>query len=763
MTQNQFLPAMIFMLAFSSIIHAKPRGDSINVVPKPASIKRMSGNFSLNSQTRIIASDDETRLLAEMLNDYLLKTYGFKLQVESSETQNKNVIVFSTDTNTDQPTESYRLRADKKIINVAGREAGLFYGLQTLIQLLPVESKTPLEIPAVEITDHPRFRYRGMHLDVSRHFFPIEFIKKYLDLMARYKMNYFHWHLTEDQGWRIEIKKYPRLTEIGSRRKETIKDQMFNPFVGDGIPYGGYYTQEQIKDIVAYARSRFITIVPEIEMPGHSQAALAAYPELSCAGGPFEVGTTWGVYKDVYCPKEETFKFLEDVLAEVIELFPGPFVHIGGDECPKDRWKECAHCQALIKREGFKDEHELQSYFIRRIEKFLNARDRRLIGWDEILEGGLAPNATVMSWRGQQGGIEAARQHHDVIMTPTDYCYFDYAQGDSRREPINIGGYIPLGKVYSYNPMPAELNAEEQKYILGAQGNVWTEYMKTPDKVEYMVFPRMLALAEVVWSPQESRDYRDFLNRLPFQLARLEREQVSFRIPEPAGLQDVLTTEDRPIKVQLDTFAPGSRIYYTLDGSLPDEQSKVYEKPFKVSLPLDQKIMLNTRVITRSGRPSAVYSAALLRRNHREAVAATANRPGMIFKVVEGKFANTKEMDQAAIASSGEADSFELSRFNRKIDYGMIFEGYLKVPTDGVYQFAVESDDGSVLLIDGEEVVNNDGLHGRQVREGYIPLRKGFHQFRLKFFQRGGDAGLKVYWGRRGERMETLAGNALFH
>ncbi len=760
MRRKQFLAALIFLLAFGFIIHAKPRGDSINVVPKPSFIKKLSGNFSLNSQTRIIATGDETRPLAEMLNDYLLKTFGFKLQVEAAETQNKNIIVFSSDATT--AAESYRLRADKKIIRIEGREVGLFYGLQTLIQLLPAESKAALEIPAVEISDHPRFRYRGMHLDVGRHFFPIEFIKKYLDLMARYKMNYFHWHLTEDQGWRIEIKKYPRLTEIGSRRKETIKDQMFNPFTGDGLPYGGYYTQEQIKEIVAYARSRFITIVPEIEMPGHALSALAAYAELSCTGGPFEVGTTWGVYNDVYCPKEETFKFLEDVLAEVISLFPGPFVHIGGDECPKDRWKECSHCQALIKREGLKDEHELQSYFIRRIEKFLSARNRRLIGWDEILEGGLAPNATVMSWRGQQGGIEAARLRHDVIMTPTDHCYFDYAQGSSR-EPINIGGYIPLGKVYAFNPVPAELSAEEQKYILGAQGNVWTEYMKTPDKVEYMVFPRMLALAEVLWSPQESRDYRDFLNRLPSQLASLERERVSFRIPEPVGLQDVLTTEDRAVKIQLESFAPGSRIYYTLDGSLPDERSKFYEKPFKVSLPLDHKITLNTRVITRSGRQSVVYSAVLLRRNHKEAVAYTENRPGLRFKVVEGKFAGTKEMEQTAVVSSGEADSFDLSRFARRNDYGIIFEGYLKIARDGVYQFAVESDDGSVLSIDGEEVVNNDGLHGRQTREGLIALRKGFHRFRLKFFQRGGDAGLKVLWGRRGERMDQLAGNVLFH
>jgi hexosaminidase len=338
------------------------------------------------------------------------------------------------------------------------------------------------------------------------------------------------------------------------------------------------------------------------------------------------VGTTWGVYKDVFCPKEETFTFLEDVLTEVIALFPGPYVHIGGDECPKDRWKESDVAQSVIKREGLKDENELQSYFIRRIEKFLNAKGKRFIGWDEILEGGLAPNATVMSWRGEQGGIEAARQKHEVVMTPSDYCYFDYGQGNPSREPIHICCSLPLKKVYSYNPVPAELKPEEQGYILGAQGNVWTEYMKTPEKVEYMVFPRMLALSEVVWSPAEKRNYDDFLNRLPHHLALLDKQHVSYRIPEPAGLGDVTTSEAR-VKVELTSYVPGSRIYYSLDGSEPDEQSPVHQQPLQVSLQPNQKVTLNAIVITANGRRSAVYSAGLARHSTKEPLGSNGPTP----------------------------------------------------------------------------------------------------------------------------------------
>ncbi len=385
------------------------------------------------------------------------------------------------------------------VIIEASTEAGLFHGLQTFRQLL--HAADPGTVPLVEIADAPRFPYRGMHLDVARHFFPVAFVERYIDLLSRYKFNTFHWHLTDDQGWRIEIKAYPKLTEVGSCRRETIVEKNFKPYVGDGIPYCGFYTQEEIRQVVAYAAARHITIVPEIEMPGHAKAALASYPELACTPGPFEVGTVWGVEEDIFCPSEATFAFLEGVLTEVMALFPGPYIHVGGDEAPKARWKSSDLAQSIIQREQLADEHALQSWFIQRIERFLNAHGRRLIGWDEILEGGLAPDATVMSWRGVKGGIAAAQEGHDVIMTPTSHSYFDYAQDDPALEPFSIGGNLPLEKVYGFEPVPSVLTPDESRHILGAQGNVWTEYMKTPDRVEFMVFPRMLAMSEVTWSP----------------------------------------------------------------------------------------------------------------------------------------------------------------------------------------------------------------------------------------------------------------------
>jgi hexosaminidase len=376
-----------------------------------------------------------------------------------------------------------------------------------------------------------------MHLDVARHFQPVEFVKKFIDLMAQYKFNYFHWHLTDDQGWRIEIKKYPKLTEIGSKRPETQLGAYTTTFKGDGIPVEGFYTQEQIKEVVQYAKERYITVIPEIEMPGHASAALAAYPQFGCKSDyPYKVQMTWGIFKEVFCPRDETFKFLEDVLDETIKLFPdSPYIHIGGDEVLKDHWKESGFVQELMKRENLKDEHEVQSYFIRRIEKFINSKGKKIIGWDEILEGGVAPNATIMSWRGMKGGIEAAKAKHDVIMTPTDYSYFDYLQGDASKEPVGQSAFLPLEKVYSFDPMPKELNDDEAKYILGGQGNVWTEYMKTPAAVEYMVFPRMLAIAEVLWSMPANKDYADFRRRLVAHLARFDKLNVKYRTPDPIG------------------------------------------------------------------------------------------------------------------------------------------------------------------------------------------------------------------------------------
>jgi hexosaminidase len=509
------------------------------IIPAPVSLKEMAGNFVFSEKSRIFLSimNDENKLSADFLALLIKNPTGLIIPVVEGRKALSGSVLMEIDTAVHNP-EGYRLSiSSKRIIIKAGSGAGLFYAVQTIRQLLPPEvekdsiiSKIPLKVPACEITDEPRFGYRGMHLDVGRHVFPVEYIKRYIDMIALHKMNTFHWHLTEDQGWRIEIKKYPKLTEVGAFRKETVVGHAGKkPLLFDGIPYGGFYTQTDVKEIISYAKSKFITIIPEIEMPGHSLAALASYPELSCTGGPFEVGKTWGIFKDVYCAgKEETFKFLEDVLTEICDLFPGQYIHIGGDECPKDRWEKCPLCQKRIKMEGLKDTKELQSYFIKRIEKFIISKNKRLIGWDEILEGGLAPEATVMSWRGVAGGIEAAKQGHDVIMSPNKYVYLDYYQCEPDGQPLAIGGYLPLENVYSFDPQFSELNQEQQKHILGLQGNVWTEYMSTPQYMEYMAYPRMFAIGETGWTPALKKDFEDFLARFAIQKQRYDKIGINY-------------------------------------------------------------------------------------------------------------------------------------------------------------------------------------------------------------------------------------------
>lgn len=438
--------------------------------------------------------------------------------------------------------EGYTLTVQPDRIDLkASQPAGLFYAVQTLIQLMPpavyqpasASNKIKIRIPCVEIKDRPRFGWRGLMLDVSRHFFPPEFIYRFIDFLAMHKLNTFHWHLVDDQGWRIEIKKYPKLTEVGAWRvdREANHWNAREPQKpGEKATCGGFYTQDEIRDIVSYATNRYITIIPEIEMPGHTTAALAAYPEYSCSGGPFSVlpGGVWPI-TDIFCAgKEETFIFLEDILTEVMDLFPSRFIHIGGDEATKTEWEKCPLCRERIQKEGLKDVEELQSYFIRRIERFLNSHERRLIGWDEILEGGLAPQATVMSWRGTQGGIDAARLGHDVVMSPTSHCYFDYYQGDPDVEPLAIGGYLPLSRVYEFDPVPGELSAEESSFILGGQANLWTEYVSTPEHAEYMLFPRTAALAEAVWTLPDLKDWTDFAARLEGQLARYKAAGINY-------------------------------------------------------------------------------------------------------------------------------------------------------------------------------------------------------------------------------------------
>ncbi len=564
---------------------------SINVIPKPAKIQLKEGHFSINAKTKIYynQNSEEIKFIAEYLAEKINVPTGFQLKPEFFQNQKEllNSIMLKiqqTDSNTSD--EGYELAVQNESITlIAGAPIGLFYGVQTLRQLLPseiesqekVQGKIDWTIPCVYIVDQPRFQWRGMLLDCGRHFMTKDFIKRYIDLLAYHKMNRFHWHLTEDQGWRIEIKKYPKLTEIGAWRKYE-----------DGAVYGGFYTQQDIKEIVEYARSRYVMVIPEIELPGHSVAALASYPEYSCSGGPFEVTTRWGVHKDVYCAGDDaTFKFLEDVLAEVIELFPAPYIHIGGDEVPKDRWAACPKCQARIQAEGLKDEHELQSYFIKRIEQFLLTKNRRIIGWDEILEGGLAPQATVQSWRGMEGAIAAARSGHDAIVSPTSHAYFDY--------PINT---TDLRQVYSFEPIPVRLATEEAAHILGGECNIWTEYAPQ-STIDSKTFPRILAMSEVLWSPEQSRDYLEFHRRVRHHYNRLDLLRVQYGSESrPISISPEFDASKHEFKISLESGESDLQIYYTLDGSEPTLNSKLYKNPLIL-----KKSALIRAVAFRDGEP----------------------------------------------------------------------------------------------------------------------------------------------------------------
>lgn len=625
--------SLIFcLLLFVNCTKESPQLLNSLVIPVPQLQVLHDGYFTLSSQTQLTADaafEFSVAFLKQLVEN------GSAIRFRDIESNTK--IVFQLD-KTIPSTEGYKLEISaNNIIISASTDAGAFYAVQTLRQLLPegLENQSftgnSIKIQAQSIEDAPDFAYRGMHLDVGRHFFSVEFIKKYIDMLALLKMNTFHWHLTEDQGWRIEIKKYPKLQEVAAWRDETLIGHYNDmPHRFDGKRYGGFYTQEEVKEIVAYAEKRHITVIPEIEMPGHSQAAIAAYPHLGCTGEDPGVAKLWGVFDDIYCPKEETFAFLEDVLDEVMALFPSTYIHIGGDEAPKTRWKNCNSCQNLIKRKGLKDEYELQSYFITRMEKYLNSKGRQIIGWDEILEGGLAPNATVMSWRGVEGAIEAAQQGHKVIMTPTSHCYFDYYQSDNDQEPLAIGGFLPLEKVYHFNPIPEGLTKEQAAFITGAQGNVWTEYMQTEEQVEYMAFPRAIALSEVLWSAEDTRNYDDFIKRLEFFHNRLDALDVNYA-NHLYELKGALISDDTGIFYELQPGVLGKAIFYSNDGSEPKTQSESYLEPIKVtgdlhlkaavfddsgkklSTVFEQKITMHKAVgktIELSVAPSKVYSGS---------------------------------------------------------------------------------------------------------------------------------------------------------
>lgn len=602
------------LLALAAACSSVQQSADYRVVPLPNEITPMEGKaFTLDNRVKILypEGDADMQRNAGFLAGYVLESTGKTLAVEAGAT-GSHAIVLRLGLQTENP-EAYLLEVNEDQVTITGASAaGVFYGIQTLRKSLPVAKDAQVVLPPVRVNDAPRFAYRGMMLDVCRHFFSLDSVKRYIDMLALHNINRFHWHLTDDQGWRIEIKKYPQLTQIGSQRKETVIGRNSGKY--DGIPYGGYYTQEEAREIVAYAKDRYITVIPEFEMPGHMQGVLAAFPELGCTGGPYDVWTQWGVSEDVICAgNDKSLELIKDVLAELIEIFPSEYIHVGGDECPKTRWEKCPKCQAKIRQLGLKDDKEhtaeqrLQSYIITEAEKFLNAHGRKIIGWDEILEGGVAPNATVMAWRGAGEGVKAAKMRHDVIMVPTTYFYFDYYQTNILdEEPLAIGGYVPIEKVYSFEPYQKELTAEENKHIIGLQANLWTEYITSFRHVEYMVLPRMAALSEIQWTQPQFKDYGDFLERMPkmfdiydiygYNYARhLFDVKANFLPDTVAGTLTVtLSTLD------------GANIHYTLDGTKPSANSPKYTGP----LTLKENCTFKAAAIRPAGS-SRVYTAEI--------------------------------------------------------------------------------------------------------------------------------------------------------
>lgn len=718
-----------------------PYNQGINIIPTPVSLVQNEGSFKLGKNTVISASTPEAKTVAEYFASKMNLSTGY--QITAGDKAASKGITLAIDESLDVNNEGYTLDVTTGGVMVKAKTPqGLFYGMQTFMQLLPAEIESPTTVngiawtaPCVSVKDEPRFKYRGIMLDPCRHFIPVENVKKHLDILALFKINRMHWHLTEDQGWRIEIKKYPKLTEVGSKRID-----------GEGTEYGGFYTQEQIKEVVRYAADRFITVVPEIELPGHELAAISAYPELSCKGEPTTPRIIWGVEDIVMCAgKEETFQFLQDIFDEVIPLFPSEYVHIGGDECPKTSWKNCPLCQKRIREEGLKGdknhsaEEKLQSYFVQRMEKYLAEKhNRKIIGWDEILEGGLAPSATVMSWRGEEGGIAAANMNHEVIMTPSSNgMYIDQYQGDPKIEPVAIGGYDLIERVYAYNPTPDTLVAAgKENYIQGVQTNLWSEYMYTPDLVEYRAYPRVLALSEIAWTPVTRKDYKDFERRLDNALVRLDGYGINYHIPQPEqpnGSCNFVAFTDKA-SLEFKTTRP-VKVVYTTDETEPTPESAVYSAPIEFT----ESAILKIRSVLPSGKMSKTRTIVVEKQALAPAKEVAKTAPGLSMAVTDGMFLKSSQLEgienwrKSVIKDLREITSVvKISESMRGVkQYAAVANGYVNIPEDGVYYI---SSDNEEVWIDGKLLVDNGGEVKRFSRhDSSVALAKGLHEINVVF------------------------------
>jgi len=757
----------LFLFFALSFLNGKAQNSqqNISIIPAPNLYKltgdsiRINGKVQVNFKNKNYSEKElkSAKILESALNAKAnSKKSNLKIEFDSS----KNL----------SSKEGYKIEITSNKITITGQEEGLFYAVQSLLQLLPNKIVSEIKLPCVIIEDSPRYSYRGLHLDVCRHFFSIDVIKDFIAQMASYKLNNFHWHLTDDQGWRIETKKYPKLTQIGSKRAQTLVGNKFErtPFFFDGNPYGGFYTQEEIKEVVKFAEDNYVNVIPEIEMPGHASAAVTAYPNLACfPDRNYKVVESWGVFEDVFCAgKEETFTFLEDVLTEVMALFPSKNIHVGGDECPKTRWKICPNCQKRIKDLGLKDEHELQSYFIRRIEKFLNANGRQIFGWDEILEGGLAPNAAVMSWRGESGGIHAAKLKHPVVMTPEGTVYFDYNQGYSPNEPLTVGRLSTLEKVYSYNPTPVDsLSVEEQKYIIGVQANLWSEYLTSPAKLNYMLYPRVLALAEIAWTEPKNKNYNHFIqNQLPYHLEKLELQDRLYKVPTPFGAEETALIASKYI-LDLKPTIKNGKIFYTIDGYNPDETANWYQNPVTINVPKGEYRIIKTIQISESGKRSSINKIIVRNPDLKPALTIKPKKNGLKYEYFTGDFSQVQDLELTKPVSSGILEGkISAEKWKTKLEryIGLKFNGYIFIPETGNYTFSTLSDDGSKLFIDDELIVNNDNIHWANEAYGAAKLEKGFHKLNISYFDLTGGTILNCFIQKEGQKKEEISALQLY-
>jgi len=758
-----------FFLFCCSFGNAQIAADNNSIIPAPNFYKAAGDSIRLNGFIKVVFENNKYS------RRELKSAQIFEAAINKNTTSKKGnveVLFIAEIPSFSLKKEAYTINITSKKITVTGSEEGLFYAVQSLLQMLPNKPSTQeTKLPVVTIEDQPRYAYRGLHLDVCRHFFPVDVIKDFIAQMSSYKLNNFHWHLTDDQGWRIEIKKYPKLTEIGSKRAQTLVGNKFerSSYFFDGNPYGGFYTQEEIKEVVKFAAEHYVNIIPEIEMPGHASAAVTAYPNLSCfPERQYNVVEYWGVFEDIFCAgKEETFTFLEDVLTEVMALFPSKYIHIGGDECPKTRWKACPNCQKRIKDLGLKNEHELQSYLTTRIEKFLNSNGRQILGWDEMLEGGLAPNAAVMSWRGEAGGISAARQKHNVIMNPEQVLYLDYNQGYSPQEPLTIGRLTTVEKIYNYNPTPVDsLTTEEQKYILGVQSNLWSEYLTSPAKLNYMLYPRVFALAEIAWTEPQNKNYNHFiLNQIPHHLEKLESQKRLYKVPTPFGANETALIASKYV-LDLQPTIKNGQIFYTIDGYNPDETAVLYEKPVNINIPKGEYRIIKTVQISPGGRRSSINKILVRNPELKSALALKPTKKGLKYDYYTGTFQQLQDLELAKPINSGileGAVSSEKWKSKTERYIGLKFDGYIYIPETANYTISTLSDDGSKLFIDNELVVNNDGIHWQNEAYGVVKLEKGFHKININYFDQIGGTTLTCYIQEEGKQKQEINASQLYY